>query len=110
MKINPVEAHGIYKSFNSEKGHKQDYDARAIQKPAETRENADRVEISEKGADILEGSTMAQRAAAPVPKETGLRADKVEQIKKLVRSGEYDVSGRDVAASILRGRVIDKSV
>ena len=76
--------------------------AKGAQGPSEVGRvaGADAVSVSSMGQEI--GKAMQALSALP-----DIRADRVAELKAKIDSGEYQVSGRDVAESLLR-RAADK--
>ena len=61
---------------------------------------SDAVSVSSMGQDI-------QKALSALGNIPDVRADRVEELKARIANGEYNVSGQDIAASMLR-RAADK--
>ena len=69
-------------------------------KPAPSRTQSDHVEISEHAREIHRIKTMAQEADPA-------RAERVEQIRRAVETGTYDVNGHTVADKVIRHTLTD---
>lgn len=106
MKIDGLQPQDIYKSFVSGAVHGNDV-AAAGKKAADV--STDRVEISSESAGLNEARNLVRQSG--IADIDDLQAsggsEKVEALKQQVESGEYNVSSKDVANSILSGRHFD---
>lgn len=99
MKIDGFQAQKIYESYaaRSQSAKASDSDG--------TAQKGDRVEISSKAADMSEAEQLKNKTTE---EDSGARASRVAEIKKLVESGEYSVPAQAVAGSILKGAGLDR--
>ena len=107
MKINGLQPQDVYKSFASSTAHSEDNVV--ADKKSAVDVSADRVEISSESADLNEARNLVQQAGITDSdgSQTASRSEKVEALKQQVESGEYNVSSKDVANSIVTGRYLD---
>jgi flagellar biosynthesis anti-sigma factor FlgM len=103
MKIDGFKAEGIYESFNSQAA--QQSAASKNPQKAGDRADGDKVEISSGATVMSEAKSLAKQAAdliLPVDRET-----KIAQLRELINNGQYNVHSREVASSIVKGRLFD---
>ena len=107
MKINGLQPQDVYKSFASNSVHGED--SAAADKKITADVSADRVEISPESSELNEARNLVQQSGITESddSQTASRSEKVEALKQQVESGEYNVSSKDVANSILTGRYLD---
>lgn len=111
MKIDGVQ---IQKAYNAYAGNAADTSADSKHKPQAALDSdlsdvqADRVEISSRAVHMSDAQKMASKVTNDEDQTS--REEKVARLKSLVESGEYSVSSRDVARSILVGTFFDKKV
>lgn len=99
MKIDGIQAGRLYDAFSDKKTSGQTSGG------ARSPEKGDRVEISGKASDMSKAGSLARSSSSS---ETSAdRQARLDHIKKLVDSGEYNVSSKKVARSILTGRNFD---
>lgn len=104
MKINGLQPQDVYKSYMNSNLHSDDSVEK--DKKDETDVNADRVEISSESADLSEARELTRKSGIMSAHDSS-RSEKVEALKQQVESGEYNVSSKDVAKSILTGNYLD---
>lgn len=68
---------------------------------------ADRVEISQHGADITQARALARKA--DLSGDEAARSSRVEELRQQVQSGTYSVSSKEIARSILGGNLDRKA-
>lgn len=104
MKIDGLQSQNIYKTFMTNTAHS----GNAKQKDV-SNVDADRVEISTESADLNEARELARQSGIKneLTTESASHQDKVETIRMMVESGEYNVSSKEIARSILTGNNFD---
>lgn len=100
MKINGLQPQEIYKSYMQTSSRTDN------EKSSSKEVNADRVEISAQGADITEARKLVKKSGLSA--SDGTDSARIDALKEKVRSGSYNVSSKDIAKSILKGRYLDK--
>lgn len=101
MEINRLEPQSVYKAFMNNTAHGLDPD-----KKTDTEVKADTVEISSESADLNEARKLTSRSGI-THTDYESRSEKVEALKEQIEAGEYNVSAKDVARSILTGNYLD---
>lgn len=103
MKIDAMRSSDVYKTFmnNNIRNNEKPIKADNVSK--------DTVEISAQSADLNSARELARMSgiSRDVMNEGSENDDNYQLIKYLVDSGEYDVSSKDIAKSILTGKNCD---
>lgn len=101
MEISAIKAQNVYKALKTEE--------RPPVKPEESEaQMGDRVEISQRGADVAKASKLAQKAGS-VDSAAESRETRVNELKGLIESGQYNIDAREVAKSIVNGRPLNET-
>ncbi|HEX3026328.1 MAG TPA: flagellar biosynthesis anti-sigma factor FlgM [Clostridia bacterium] len=106
MKIDGINIQKIYESFS--KNAESAAEEACATKQDQGADPKDRVEISSKASDMSFARKTAQKQIGVESEQD--REARIFQIKNQIESGQYSISSRDVAASIVKGRNFDKNV
>lgn len=115
MTINGLNPQEVYKSqmsgaaYSAAAGNKTPSagESGAESGAAGTAGTADRVEISQYGADIAQARTLAKRA--DLGGDEAVRSSRVEELRQQVQNGTYNVSSGEIARSMLGGNLDKKA-
>ncbi|HYH03244.1 MAG TPA: flagellar biosynthesis anti-sigma factor FlgM [Bacillota bacterium] len=81
-----------------------------VQQTTYVKKRMDRIATGNK-TDIFELSNYAQElktATDLVLKSTEVRADKIDELKKQIKNGTYQISGTDIAAKMIDRSLVDE--
>ncbi len=90
---NIVKAMNVYNKSNN----------KAVEKAEPTKQSKDKIEISEKAKEFQ----VAFKAFNNLPE---VREEKVKAVQEKIKSGNYHVSGKEIADKMLEGFIIDKKI
>lgn len=76
---------------------------KSVEKVETTKQSKDKIEISEKAKEYQ----VAINAFKQLP---NIREDKVKELHEKIKSGNYEVSGKEIADKIIDGIMIDKKI
>lgn len=102
MKVDGYQVSKLYESYNGKNNQAAGVNKDAANKAAE---KADKVEISNQASDMSNAISLGQKMKNTESPED--RQARIDEIKKLVDSGQYNVSSKEVAQSILVGKNLD---
>jgi flagellar biosynthesis anti-sigma factor FlgM len=104
MKIDGLQPQAVYKSFANSAAKIDDAGKKSVNQT-----DADRVEISSECSDLNQARKLVDQSgiSADTSAQASERSEKVEALKQQIESGEYYVSSKDVARSILTGNYLD---
>lgn len=108
MKIEGYQLQKMYEAYSKNSTTAADGKGLTRQQK-DTAEKTDRVELSEQASKMSDAQGIAQKVSAPA-EDSSSREQRVAELKKLVESGQYSVSSKDVARSILTGLFYDRTV
>ncbi|QUH24929.1 flagellar biosynthesis anti-sigma factor FlgM [Serpentinicella alkaliphila] len=77
--------------------------SKSVEKTESTKLAKDRIEISEKAKEYQ----VALKAFKQLPE---VREEKVKELREKIQSGNYQVSGKEIADKIIEGLIIDKKI
>lgn len=102
MQINGLQPQDIYKSYQKNTPRPS-----APEKSGDSAPIADRVEISSQGSDITQAKELVKKSGIASGDSSG-RSEKIEELKKQVQGGTYNVPSKDIAQSIIKGGNFDR--
>lgn len=104
MKIDGLQSQNIYKTFMTNTAHSGNAKQQNVSDV-----NADRVEISSESADLNAARELARQSGInnELKTESASHKQKVETLRHMVESGEYNVSSKEIARCILTGNNFD---
>jgi negative regulator of flagellin synthesis FlgM len=102
MKINGLQPQEVYKTFSKDTVRTGSTDVKAV---SGSGSDADRLEVSQQCADLNEARRLVDDSGIDVKDDD--REEKIEGLKSLIEQGQYNISAKDVASSILNGRLLD---
>ncbi|CDZ23517.1 hypothetical protein CCDG5_0378 [[Clostridium] cellulosi] len=100
MKINGLQPQEVYKTYVN-----NIYKSGAEIKKAVI-SDTDSLTISQQSSDLYEARRLADESGILDVNEEG-REERIEELKSLIDSGQYNVSAEDVAKSIVSGKIFD---
>lgn len=101
MKINGLQPQEVYKSFMKDVVHTGSAHVKASRVS-----QTDSLEVSSQCAELNEARKLADESGI-VDLDGGVREEKIEELKSLIEQGQYNVSAKDVAESIIKGKFLD---
>ena len=100
MKIDGYQVGKLYESYAGKNNQ-----AAGVNQDTSKTDKSDRVEISSKAADMNAAVSLGQKiTGAENPDE---RQTRIAELKKLIDAGQYNISSKAVAQSILLGSNLD---
>jgi len=90
-------------SKKSEIGRKETPYVKGTENVEDASRGSDSVSLSERAKGISEAGRVMKNSP-------DIREDKVAEIKNRIDSGNYDVSGEEIAAKILKASIMDKII
>lgn len=101
MKVDGYQVSKLYESYNG----KNNQAAGVNKDAADKTEKSDKVEISGQASDMSNAISLGQKVKSAESPED--RQARIDEIKRLVDSGQYNISSKEVAQSILVGKNLD---